>query len=339
MPVFKRRGKLYVDVTTPSGKRIRRSARTPDPVAAQELHDRLKAESWRQDVLGEKPKRTWEECALRYLREKSGLESILENARHIRFWTEHFRGMPLEGITRGRAGELVEEAYEDPCYRNRVISSLRGALKLAEGAWEWGVRCPSFRRYKEPKRVRWIQPSEALRLLEASPEHYRPIITFSLQTGWRQSNAFGLKWEQIDLQRRVAWVNAEDSKNGHGIPTPLTEEAVEAVRSQLFKHPVYVFTRDGEPLKLPGSKLWGKILKASGIENFRWHDLRHTWASWHVQRGTPLPVLMELGGWKSMAMVMRYAHLGPEHLQSHAERVSGLLSTAQPRPTEEAVAA
>jgi integrase len=57
--------------------------------------------------------------------------------------------------------------------------------------------------------------------------------------------------------------------------------------------------------------------------DFRWHDLRHTWASWHVQAGTPLHILQELGGWESPEMVRRYAHLAPEHLAAHAERITG----------------
>ena len=69
----------------------------------------------------------------------------------------------------------------------------------------------------------------------------------------------------------------------------------------------------------------------AGIENFCWHDLRHTWASWHVQLGTPLYVLKELGGWETLEMVNRYAHLAPEHLKVHAERLS---LTAQIRHTE-----
>jgi integrase len=66
---------------------------------------------------------------------------------------------------------------------------------------------------------------------------------------------------------------------------------------------------------------WKRSLKRAGIENFRFHDLRHTWASWHVMSGTTLQELMELGGWKSYEMVLRYAHLAPEHLSNAAARI------------------
>jgi integrase len=60
----------------------------------------------------------------------------------------------------------------------------------------------------------------------------------------------------------------------------------------------------------------------AGITDFRFHDLRHTWASWHVQRGTPLLVLKDLGGWETLEMVQKYAHLAPSHLAHHAEAVT-----------------
>ena len=72
------------------------------------------------------------------------------------------------------------------------------------------------------------------------------------------------------------------------------------------------------------TKAWYGGLKRAGIDNFRWHDLRHTWASWHVQNGTPLFVLQELGGWESVEMVRRYAHLAADHLAPFAERLSAL---------------
>lgn len=73
----------------------------------------------------------------------------------------------------------------------------------------------------------------------------------------------------------------------------------------------------------PNTKAWKKALRRAGISDFRWHDLRHNWASWHVQAGTPLHVLQELGGWETEAMVKRYAHLAPEHLAEHTQRISG----------------
>ena len=70
-------------------------------------------------------------------------------------------------------------------------------------------------------------------------------------------------------------------------------------------------------------------MKKAGIEDFRFHDLRHTWASWHVQSGTPLAVLKELGGWASMDMVFRYAHLGESHLAEWAKNSTYGTNTAQ----------
>jgi integrase len=74
------------------------------------------------------------------------------------------------------------------------------------------------------------------------------------------------------------------------------------------------------------TKAWKSALRRAGIQDFRWHDLRHTWASWHVQRGTPLHVLQELGGeWESVEMVRRYARLSGEHLAEYVSSVTGNL--------------
>jgi len=78
----------------------------------------------------------------------------------------------------------------------------------------------------------------------------------------------------------------------------------------------------GREIEQVSTAAWYKALRRAGIHNFRWHDLRHTWASWHVQGGTPLHVLQELGGWASYAMVQRYAHLAAEHLAPWAERLN-----------------
>ncbi|MFC3875089.1 tyrosine-type recombinase/integrase, partial [Neisseria musculi] len=74
-------------------------------------------------------------------------------------------------------------------------------------------------------------------------------------------------------------------------------------------------------------KPWKKALEAVGIEDFRWHDLRHTWASWLVQSGVSLYALKEMGGWENIEMVQKYAHLAPEHLHRHAGLLDGVLDT------------
>jgi integrase len=82
----------------------------------------------------------------------------------------------------------------------------------------------------------------------------------------------------------------------------------------------WCFTYQERRMEAVGSA-WERSLRRAGIENFRFHDLRHTWASWHVMSGTHLQELMELGGWKSFEMVLRYAHLAPEHLANAAKRI------------------
>jgi hypothetical protein len=74
--------------------------------------------------------------------------------------------------------------------------------------------------------------------------------------------------------------------------------------------------------KTRAQKAWKSACRKAEIEDFRWHDIRHTWASWHVQQGTPLYALKELAGWEALEIVKRYAHLAPEHLKQYADRVT-----------------
>ncbi|EPF0602478.1 TPA: site-specific integrase [Yersinia enterocolitica] len=79
-------------------------------------------------------------------------------------------------------------------------------------------------------------------------------------------------------------------------------------------------------MRVDGNKAWKAGLKRAGIDNFRFHDLRHTWASWLVQSGVPLFALQEMGGWESIEMVRKYAHLSPIHLTQHAKQIDGILN-------------
>jgi integrase len=119
-------------------------------------------------------------------------------------------------------------------------------------------------------------------------------------------------------------VGAGQSKNRRPIAVPLNVTALDVLRRQVGKHPERVFTYRGRPICWANTLAWRKALKRAGIENFRWHDLRHTWASWHRQSGTPTHELQRLGGWRSSVMVERYAHLAPDHLAKAANRLDSL---------------
>jgi integrase len=127
---------------------------------------------------------------------------------------------------------------------------------------------------------------------------------------------------RVDLVRRVAWIEAEDSKNGEPIGVYLNRDAAQVFREQVGKHLVFVFTYRGKPVKQTSTKAWYAALERAGIDDFRWHDWRHTWAGWHVQNGTPLYALQEQGAWQNSSMVRRYAHLNAGHFAQHGEKIA-----------------
>ncbi len=200
---------------------------------------------------------------------------------------------------------------------------MRAILRKAANEWEWIERAPAVRMLPEPKRrIRWLAHEEAERLIAELPEHLAEMVRFSLATGLRKANVTGLEWSQVDFERRVACIHPDQAKARKAIGVPLNAEAILVLRRQMGKHSRFVFTHRGKPVRSVNTKAWKAALKRAGIADFRWHDLRHTWASWHAQVGPPPNVLQELGDWESADMVRRYAHLAPDHLAEFAERLS-----------------
>jgi integrase len=314
------------------GKRIRKSTETEDRLKAQQFEDQLKAELWRVHKLGDKPRRTWKEAVVRWLREKRHKANHSEDKRLLRILHGYIGERYLDEITRDVVDTLTQRRLNDNVSNatvNRMLQVLRAILRAARDDWEWVDRIPKVRMLPEPKRrVRWITREEADRLLNALPGHIAAMARFTLSTGLRESNVTRLEWSQVDLEARRAWVHADQAKGRRAIAVPLNAEAMVVLREQVGKHPTRVFTFRGRPVSKAGTKTWRAVLRQVGISDFRWHDLRHTWASWHVQNGTPLQALQELGGWESAEMVRRYAHLSPDHLAEHAEKLAQLKAVA-----------
>lgn len=112
-----------------------------------------------------------------------------------------------------------------------------------------------------------------------------------------------------------------DTKNNEALGVPLNDLAISVLQRQMGKQCEHVFTYAGRPIGQVNTKHWRAALKRAGITDFRWHDLRHTWASWLRQSDVPTWVLQELGGWKSVSMVRRYAHMSVKHLQTYADQL------------------
>ncbi len=326
MSLYKRGNTWWVRFTAPSGERIRRSAGTSDKQAAQEYLDRLKVELWQVHKLGEKPKRTWKETTVRWLKEKEHKADRNHDLEKLRWLDQFLRDKTLDEINRDLIDQIAEikKRETSPSTANRYLALIRAILRMARDEWEWIDKAPRVRLYPEPKkRVRWITREEARRLIAALPENLADMAAFTLATGLRQSNVSYLRWNQVDLDRGVAWIHADQSKSRKAITVPLNSDAKAVLKKRLGGHPEYVFTYNGKPQQVASTRAWKKALKRVGITDFRWHDLRHTWASWHVQHGTSLQELMELGGWSSYEMVLRYAHLAADHLQEAAQRIEG----------------
>ena len=123
------------------------------------------------------------------------------------------------------------------------------------------------------------------------------------------------------MTRRIVTIEHGDTKNGEALGVPLNAVALGVLERQRGKNARHVFTFRGKKLCNANNRAWRAALTACGIENFRWHDLRHTWASWLRQNDVPTWVLQELGGWKSESMVRRYAHMSVKHLAPYADQL------------------
>lgn len=337
MSLYKRNGIWHVYITRPDGTRIRRTSGTSDKKAAQEYHDKLKYELWAEQKLDKKPKHTWDEAALKWLKEKGDKKSIDTDICILRWLTQNLRGMYLDEITRPVIMELAEKkkAESSPSRANRCLALLRSILNRAVRVWEWLDKTPAVTLYSEPKvRVRYLTTTQIHILTNELPDHLKPVFLFSIMTGLRRSNILKLRWDQVDFNRRMIIIDGSEMKAGQTHVVPITQSVVELLSSQLGKHNIYVFTYNGEPIRW-FDKSWKSALKRAGIEDYRWHDNRHTWASLLIQNGVPLHEVQEMGGWHSIQMVQRYAHLSPSKLAQNAElleRKIGVYATFTPHP-------
>jgi len=319
MGVYRRKGSPYWYIRI--GAQVDRSSRTTRRDEALALEAKWRTELWRDDYLGQAPERTFAEAAAQWAedvgRHRKGWDRDWYRLRKlVRAIGEH----PIRGLDEGAVRLGIPPDARSPASRNHYLSLVRSVLRHARREGLSSADLPTLRFERaDNARTRFLRDwTEANRLIDAMPAHWRDPARFTLLTGVRQGTLRALRREWLTGDLLV--VPGPFTKSGRQLPIPLHPDAL--IIAQRQPERPWLFTRpNGQPLPKMSSHVWHRVLAKAGIEDFRWHDLRHTWASWCVMNGIDLYELQQLGDWSTSAMVQRYAHLHPDYLREAVKKI------------------
>jgi len=265
--------------------------------------------------------------------------SYQENGGSSRFLApviKHFGTTPLARIDQEAIDRMARKLYPDAsdATRNRQAYTPASAVMRHAARRGWCAALILERPAPSQERVRWITLREANRLIDACSNHFRPLVIFLLYTGARAGEALWLDWRNVDLAR--AHVTFPKTKNGEARGVPLHGRVIAAL-ANLGHREGEVFRRpDGLPYERPdedddvdtsaGTRIktaFRGACRRAKITDFHPHDCRHTWATWHYAANRDLGALQRLGGWKSIRMVMRYAHTNVDEHKHTIDRLPG----------------
>ena len=253
---------------------------------------------------------------------------------------QRFANLPL-GSFNTKLVELFQtermEKGNKPATINRLVATLKHMFTKAE---EWEMvgeeAAKRIRKVKlleeNNKRLRFLSREECDLLLEKCEPHLRPIVTVALNTGMRKAEILSLKREQVDF--RHGFILLDKTKNGERREIPMNGTVRQVLQAQIKRLDIpYIFydEKTGEPYR-ECKRSFATACRRAGIKDFRFHDLRHCFASHLVMKGIDITTVKELLGHKTLTMTLRYAHLAPSHKVRAVEVLDDLTidqSTAQ----------
>lgn len=314
-----------------AGTKVRKSTGTADRGEAEEFEQQERDRLWRLSKLGDRSSTPFSKACALWLTETQKKTKAKDELIIEWFCSQpELKDAPLSSIDIDAIKELRVMLIDEGKARatvDRYMACLRAILRKC--AHEWGLltvapKVPMFN--VKSVEADWLTKAEFERLRRELPPHLGLAAEFAVLTGLRMRSMLALTWDKVDLRRRRAWVPWMDmkGKNTHGLP--LSRAAVKVLRKLKTLNPngQRVFQYDGEPIDDCNTAAYGKALARAGLgqRGLNWHSLRHTFASWAVQGGVTLVELMELGGWKTYASVLRYKHFAADHLAIAAEKVA-----------------
>lgn len=317
------------DVTV-KGRRFRGSTEEVSREAARLVEANKRRQHAAELAVGDR-RLTLNAAAARYWAEHA---HDLPSAATIDLWIRTLldglgKDTPLEALTDDQVATYVAKrrATVANATVNRELATLRAIARMARDRWNAPAPALNWRAHWQREaapRARYLTTEEAARLLAEAAEHLRPAIELSLLTGIRLSNCIRLDWAEVDLAgqclnlRKVK--SMHDGGRGHVVPlcTPALvllanlapkppPRAIDHAESAAAAPKGRVFLWKGQPLKT-WRTAWRAAKRRAGVDDFRWHDLRHTAASWMVQRGVPLEVVQRILGHAEISTTLRYAH-------------------------------
>lgn len=329
----------YASFTGPDGKKVIRSTGTADRREAEALEAKWKLDAFQQKHWDKAPSRSFDELMLAYLEstqdEKRSAERDVYSLKHL---APFFTGRDLSGL-----GPVDVRAYVDlrkqagakPATINKEVGLLSAALNYARREWEWDVPNPAAnRKLKEPSRIRWISRAEAAGLIQEAGKEYKArhlpdFIRLAINTGCRKGELLGLEWRRVDWSADLLYLEEMHSKNGKPASVPLNADARQALlnrakfRAQHCPDSPWVFCHKNGKRIQQIQRSFRASCERAGIADFHIHDLRHTCASWLVQSGVDLLVVMQILRHSDIRMTQRYAHLAPRNVSQAVRLLEG----------------
>jgi len=325
MRIYQRRKVWYIDYTF-QNKRFRKRVGHSRRMAELALKD-IDVKIAKREHLGiqEEKKIVFEDYAVKYLeyaKVNKSQKTLILNEGNIKAMAPLFKGKYISEITPQDIERYKAERSLNvkPATVNRDLSCLK---HMFNKAIQWGYAqanpMKAVNLLKEPPgRLRYLSKEEALRLLEVLPVGTKIIVSFALNTGMRKSEILNLAWKDIDLKNRLVIV--EKTKTNERRIIPMNDIIYNLlIKLSTTKITDNIFTDD---IKVNLRKSFEAGLKKAQITDFRFHDLRHTFASHLVMAGASLKVVQQLLGHKDIKMTMRYSHLSQEHLQDIINRLN-----------------
>lgn len=336
MAVYKRGDNYYIDFTF-KGQRVRESI-GPSRKGAEKVIAKKKAEIAENkylDVRKDPDPVTFHEFCKQYLQwvkinhKSSSLPQDLSKMRILdkTFGDKNIHDISGWEIEKWKVKRKNEVA---PSTVNRELAQLKSMLSKAV-EWKRLRENPGkgVKLLKAPThRLRYLLPHDVQSLIANCPEYLKPIVIIAVNTGMRRGEILGLTWDRVELE--AGRITLTDTKNSEGRVVVMNETVKAAFRSPERKGEI-VFPVTVATLK----KDYGEALKKARIENFTFHDLRHTFASNLAMAGIELNDIRDLLGHKSIAMTLRYAHLSPAHKSKAVTILDTVLTQISPQEKPE----